>query len=179
MPGPGGGSRGGGFGGGSRGGGFGGGGFGGGFGGGHRGGPHFGGYHYGPRGPHFHRHYGYGGGGCLGGLLGMLMAPIIILFAAVVGFFGLFGSALTNISNGGQVQYNERTFQDYANEQLEMGGKLGILCTVIGIFLGAACLSLVDRLVPHLHNLTLHSKEERHPKNTRELDKVLLFVIAI
>ena len=62
---------------------------------------------------------------------------------------------------------------------LEMGGKLGILYTVIGIFLGAACLSLVDRLVPHLHNLTLHSKEERHPKNTRELDKVLLFVIAI
>ena len=62
---------------------------------------------------------------------------------------------------------------------LEMGGKLGILYTVIGIFLGAACLSLVDRLVPHLHNLTLHNKEERHPRSTRELDKVLLFVIAI
>ena len=62
---------------------------------------------------------------------------------------------------------------------LEMGGKLGIIYTVIGIFLGAACLSLVDRLVPHLHNLTLHNKEERHPKGTREIDKVLLFVIAI
>ena len=62
---------------------------------------------------------------------------------------------------------------------LEMGGKLGIIQTVIGIFLGAVCLSLVDKLVPHLHNMSATKGEERHPKHTRELDKVLLFVIAI
>lgn len=123
MPGPGGGSRGGGFGGGSRGGGFGGGGHHGGFGGGHYGGPR------GPRGPFgprrpffgggwFHRPYGYGyGGGCLGGLLGMLMLPILLVLVVVMIFMGSVGTALTNVANGGSVNYNEAKFQDYANKQ--------------------------------------------------------------
>ena len=34
---------------------------------------------------------------------------------------------------------------------LEYGGKLGILTTVAGIFAGALCLNLIDKLVPHLH----------------------------
>ena len=124
MAGPGGGSRGGGFGGGSRGGGFGGGsggGFGGGshrggFGGGYRGGPRF--YGFGPRffgfGP---RYYGYGGGGCLGGLLGALLAPILILVVVGVLMFGMIGSALTNVANGGIISYDERTFEDFANRE--------------------------------------------------------------
>lgn len=117
MPGPGGGSRGGGFGGGSRGGG----GFGGGFGGGHRGG--FGGHHhYGGFGGPFYggfgrrRYYG-GGGGCLGGLLGMLMLPFIILLVVVLLLVSTVGSAVTNIANGGEVRYDEAKFQDYANRQ--------------------------------------------------------------
>ena len=61
----------------------------------------------------------------------------------------------------------------------EMSGKWGILYTVIGIFLGAVCLSLVDKLVPHLHNMSATKGEERHPDKTKELNKVLLFVIAI
>ena len=36
---------------------------------------------------------------------------------------------------------------------LEYGGKYGILMTVAGIFAGAVCLNLIDRLVPHLHKL--------------------------
>lgn len=114
MPGPGGGSRGGGFGGGSRGGGFsGGGGFGGGFG----GGPHFGGYHHHHHhGGWHHRHY-YGGGGCLGGLLGMLMIPVIMLLVGGMFLFMTIGSSLTTLANGGRVVYDEATFQDYANTQ--------------------------------------------------------------
>ena len=118
MPGPGGGSRGGGFGGGSRGGGFSGGSRGGGFGGGSRGG----GFGYGPRGPMFYggygrrRYYG-GGGGCLGGLIGALMAPIILLMLAVVLLFSFVGSAVSNVANGGIVTYSEEAFQKYANEQ--------------------------------------------------------------
>ena len=34
---------------------------------------------------------------------------------------------------------------------LEYGGKYGILITVAGIFVGAVCLNLIDKLVPHLH----------------------------
>ena len=127
MAGPGGGSRGGGFGGGSRGGGF-GGGHGGGFGGGSRGGGVGGPYHRGPRfgdgyyrRPRFFgfgpRYYGYGGGGCLGGLLGALMAPIILLLVVGVMMFGIVGSALANVANGGIISYDERTFQDYANTE--------------------------------------------------------------
>ena len=59
---------------------------------------------------------------------------------------------------------------------LEYGGKFGIFVTVAGIFAGALCLNLIDKLVPHLHRL-LGSEDESH-KNT-SLDKVLLFVLAI
>lgn len=62
---------------------------------------------------------------------------------------------------------------------LELGGKLGIVYTVIGIFLGAICLSLIDKLVPHLHNVSETGIEETHPEQTAKLNKILLFVIAI
>ena len=124
MPGPGGGARGGGFGGGSRGGGFGGGGFGGGRPGGFHGGfggPHHHHHHHVPR-RHFFwgfwpRRYYYGGGGCLGGFLGMIMLPVIVLLVVGVFLFGSVSDALTNISNGGSVVYNEQTMQEYAGKQ--------------------------------------------------------------
>ena len=61
---------------------------------------------------------------------------------------------------------------------LEYGGKWGIVVTVAGIFAGALCLSLVDKLVPHLHKLMGDGSEEAHPDSAR-LSKVLLFVTAI
>ncbi len=60
---------------------------------------------------------------------------------------------------------------------LEYGGKYGLIITVAGIFAGAASLSLIDKLTPHLHNL-LGPDIEGHDKNTN-LNKVLLFVMAI
>ena len=59
---------------------------------------------------------------------------------------------------------------------VEMGGKYGIIVTVIGIFAGAVCLNFIDRLVPHLHKLAGADTEEHAKSN---LSKVLLFVSAI
>lgn len=109
MPGPGGG--------GSGGGGF-GGGFGGGGGGFHRGGFGGGFYHR----PHFYggfyrRPFFYGGGGCLGGLLGMIFGPIIMVILALFLLFGFMGSSFTEVAQGGSVRYDEELFQDYADAQ--------------------------------------------------------------
>ena len=59
---------------------------------------------------------------------------------------------------------------------IEYGGKYGIIITVTGIFAGALCLNLIDRLVPHLHRL-VGADTESH--NNANLSKVLLFVTAI
>ncbi len=59
---------------------------------------------------------------------------------------------------------------------LEYGGKYGILITVLGIFAGALCLNLIDRLVPHLHKF-IGTDTESH--NNANLSRVLLFVLAI
>ena len=59
---------------------------------------------------------------------------------------------------------------------LEYGGKYGLIITIIGIFTGALCLNLIDRLVPHLHKL-VGPDIEAH--NNTNLNKVLLFVTAI
>ena len=61
---------------------------------------------------------------------------------------------------------------------LEYGGKFGLLVTVAGIFCGAFCLNLLDRLVPHLHRLS-GVDQEAHPGQSAQLSKVLLFVMAI
>lgn len=60
---------------------------------------------------------------------------------------------------------------------LEYGGKYGLLMTVAGIFTGALCLNLMDKLVPHLHKLA-GAEPENHLGNAK-LSKVLLFVAAI
>lgn len=148
MPGPGGGSRGGGFGGGSRGGNF-GGGPSGGFGGGGRspgggrgpggpGGPRPGfggprpGYHHGPHwGFYRPRPWGrryYGGGGCLGSFMGLIITLVVIALLVVVFAF----SSIRNIASGGQVMYDEAKMQTYADEQYAkaFGSSEDALCVV-------------------------------------------------
>lgn len=63
-------------------------------------------------------------------------------------------------------------------ESLEYGGKYSIIVTIVGVFAGAFCVNLIDKLVPHLHKLT-GVDQEAHPSKTEQLNKVLLFVIAI
>ncbi len=111
MPGPGGGGNGGGFGGGSFGGG---------------GGRGFGGGGYrGPRGPRFGFFPGFGffgprfgyGGGCLGGLLGLIFLPLIVLILVFALLFFNVTSAVSNVANGGIISYDERVFQQYADSE--------------------------------------------------------------
>ncbi|MBQ4575631.1 MAG: ZIP family metal transporter [Clostridia bacterium] len=59
---------------------------------------------------------------------------------------------------------------------LDYGGSYGLLITIAGIFAGALCLNLIDKLVPHLHKL-VGPDIEAH--NNANLSKVLLFVTAI
>ncbi len=59
---------------------------------------------------------------------------------------------------------------------LEHGGKYGLIITVVGIFAGALCLNLIDKVVPHLHKL-VGADVEKH--NNADLGRVLLFVTAI
>ncbi len=59
---------------------------------------------------------------------------------------------------------------------LDYGGKYGLITTIAGIFAGAICLNLIDKLVPHLHKM-VDTDGEAH--NNQSLNKVLLFVMAI
>ena len=59
---------------------------------------------------------------------------------------------------------------------IDYGGKYGILITIAGIFSGAVCLNLIDKLVPHLHKLVGVETESHADSN---LSRVLLFVTAI
>ena len=59
---------------------------------------------------------------------------------------------------------------------VEYGGQYGLLFTIPGIFVGALCLNLIDKVVPHLHKL-VGPDIETH--NNHNLSKVLLFVTAI
>ena len=114
MPGPGGGGFGGG---GSRGGGF---------GGGSRGGGGFGGGYHGHHHHHYHRPFFYGGwgwgpryygGGCLGGLLGMMFLPVILIFLMVGVLIMNLTTTLSVVANGGLVNYNYDRLEEYALEE--------------------------------------------------------------
>lgn len=61
---------------------------------------------------------------------------------------------------------------------LEYGGRFGLPIAVVGVFCGAFCLNLLDRLTPHLHRL-VGIEPEAHPQSAVRADKVLLFVMAI
>lgn len=59
---------------------------------------------------------------------------------------------------------------------VEYGGKYGVITTVAGIFVGALCLNIIDKLTPHLHKMVGVDIE---PHNNTNVSKVLLFVMAI
>ncbi len=62
---------------------------------------------------------------------------------------------------------------------IEMGGDFGLLFAVTGIFAGALFLNVIDRIVPHLHRLIDASEKSSCSPNSKNLNRVLLFVIAI
>ena len=63
---------------------------------------------------------------------------------------------------------------EHATASMGLGG---IAVVVLGIFVGALCLNLIDMLVPHLHKMA-GADIESHERNEK-VDKILLFVLAI
>ncbi len=59
----------------------------------------------------------------------------------------------------------------------KFGTPVALLMTVAGVFAGALCLNLIDKLVPHLHKM-VGTDIETHQNNAKA-SKVLLFVMAI
>lgn len=59
----------------------------------------------------------------------------------------------------------------------EMVGKSGIWVVGLGLLTGAVFLNLMDKVTPHLHHISGVDEEEH--KNNHDLNKVLLFVMAI
>ena len=108
--------------------------------------------------------FGVGGATVLGSLIGFLFKNISHKFSDIVLSFAA-GVMLAAAVLG------------LILPSLEYGGQFGLIITVAGIFVGALCLNLVDKVVPHLHRL-MGGQEEEHPNNA-SLSKVLLFVTAI
>ena len=110
---------------------------------------------------------GVGGATVVGALMGFMFknlthkfSDIVLSFAAgVMLAAAVFGLIEPSVSYG---------------ESYGLGWALVI--TVAGIFVGALCLNLTDKLVPHLHGMMGVEAEEHSNSN---LNKVLLFVLAI
>ena len=111
---------------------------------------------------------GVGGATAVGAVLGFIFKDIthrfsdlVLSFAAGVmlaaAVFGLIEPAFS---------HGEETY----------GRAVGLIMTVAGIFAGALCLNLTDKIVPHLHRLAGTEIEDHENKN---LGRVLLFVMAI
>jgi len=60
---------------------------------------------------------------------------------------------------------------------LEQSGKWAIPMTIGGIFVGAICLNLIDKVVPHMHQFVGANIDGQNHND--KLNKVLLFVTAI
>ena len=106
---------------------------------------------------------GVGGATVLGSLLGFVFKKISHRFSDIVLAFAA-GVMLAAAVLG------------LVLPAIEYGGKYGLVVTVAGIFAGAMCLNLIDRLVPHLHRMM---GVEGEPSGGADLHKVLLFVTAI
>lgn len=116
---------------------------------------------------------------------------IVILTAVGVGFATVFGSfigfALKKIPH----KFNDIVLSFAAGIMLaaavlglivpaveSSAGLGGLLVVIAGIMCGAVFLSMMDRVVPHLHNIAGVDKEN-HPDNASQLNRVILFVMAI
>ena len=114
----------------------------------------------------------------------VLLTALGVGGAAVVG--ALFGFAFKNISH----KFSDIVLSFAAGvmlaaaviglilPSLEYGGSFPLVVTVAGVFCGAFCVNIIDKIVPHLHKLT-GVEGESHPEKQEQLNKVLLFVIAI
>ena len=109
--------------------------------------------------------FGVGGASVIGAVLGFLFKNISHKFSDIVLSFA--AGVMLSASVIGLIL-----------PSLEYGGEFSLSVTIIGVFCGAFCVNVIDKIVPHLHRLT-GVDQESHPDKTSQLNKVLLFVIAI
>ena len=106
---------------------------------------------------------GVGGATVVGALLGFLFKKISHTFSDIVLSFAagvMMAAAVLGL----------------ILPSVEYGGRFGLIVTIAGIFAGALCLNLIDKLVPHLHKVA-GVDAEAHPN--ADLGRILLFVMAI
>ena len=124
---------------------------------------------------------GVGGATIVGALIGFIFkkashrfSDIVLAFAAGV----MLAAAVLGLVMP-SVEYGYAMFAPSPEESASpvIAKIIALLMTVAGIFVGALCLNLVDRLVPHLHKIA-DTDQESHPES-RNIGKVLLFVMAI
>ena len=111
---------------------------------------------------------GVGGATVIGALLGFIFKNVTHKFSDIVLSFAagvMLAAAVFGLIEP-SVSYGESAY----------GLGWALVITVIGIFVGALCLNLTDKLVPHMHGLMGAETEEHANTN---LDKILLFVMAI
>lgn len=109
--------------------------------------------------------FGVGGATIIGGVLGFLFKNISHKFSDIV-----LGSAAGVMLAAAVV--------GLILPSLEKGGAMAVPVTTAGVFAGALCLNMLDKLVPHLHRMA-GVEQEAHPAHTAQVNKVLLFVAAI
>ena len=111
---------------------------------------------------------GVGGATAVGALLGFVFKDITHKFSDIVLSFAsgvMLAAAVFGLIEP-SVNYGIGSF----------GTAVGIAVAIVGIFVGAMCLNLTDKIVPHLHRLA-GSDIENH--NNKDVGKILLFVLAI
>ena len=111
---------------------------------------------------------GVGGATAVGALIGFGFKRISHRFSDIVMSFAagiMLAAAVLGLILP-SVEHGENKF----------GLGIGLLITVAGIFVGALCLNLIDKLVPHLHRL---AGVEPESHNNANLGKTLLFLSAI
>ena len=110
---------------------------------------------------------GVGGATVIGAIIGFLFKNISHKFSDIVLSFAagvMLAAAVLGLIVP-SLEYGE-----------SYGTAIKLLITVSGVFTGAVCLNLIDKVVPHLHKL-VGADIESH--NNANLSKVLLFVTAI
>ena len=111
---------------------------------------------------------GVGGATAVGALLGFIFKDITHKFSDIVLSFA--AGVMLAAAVFGLIE------SSFSYGQESYGTLIGLLVTVVGIFVGALCLNMTDKIVPHLHRLAGADIEEHENKN---LGKILLFVLAI
>lgn len=125
---------------------------------------------------------GVGGATVIGAGIGFIFKKISHKFSDIVLAFAagimlaaaILGLILPALDDGYLMfHHNAVSSNDTVNKLL------AVTVVVVGIFAGALCINLLDKLVPHLHGLVGVDIEGHSGENKSQINKVMLFVLAI